>query len=310
MMHFATIITRSHRGYAEVLAGSLDQHAGAPCQLNCLVVDAEAVDPPCLIGRRSQIRFYGLQDLIEQSYMDVLCQKYKAENWDAFRWSLKPVFVSYLLGLDPECPVAFVDPDQFFTGDPHVLFEPLDHSRFLLSPHDRPIDPEAGGLFLDQFTDGMFNGGLFVATAEADEILAWWAKVCAYRCEKNRSAGLFVDQKYLDAVLTNFDRTSWIRHRGVNVASWNLSTRKRELSSHDGVLVDGQPLICVHFSGSTIRMIENGHDSCLTTTLAEYRQQLARCGQPTAPGKPEADGSKSEHSVCSGRWKSILRRFL
>ncbi|MBB3206277.1 hypothetical protein FHS27_002086 [Rhodopirellula rubra] len=279
-MQFATIITESHVGYALALAESIScQVSDADkVQLHCLVVDSDEQQEACQISANTIVRFYRLADVRGGVYFDVIFQKYHGTDFDAFRWSMKPVFVACLLKDCSPDSLAFVDPDQFFVGDPTVLFEQLDRSRFLLSPHDRPIDPSVEGMFTDNFTDGIFNGGLFVCRADAEDILEWWASVCAHRCEVRRELGCFVDQKYLDAVLTNFHSTDWIRHRGANVASWNMHTRRRQLLDHGAIRIDDQPLICVHFSGSTIRMIDYGIDPNLAPALKLYREVLAKHG--------------------------------
>ena len=306
-MHLATIITESHLGYAMTVADSLAKHTNVACEVHCLVVDSATKLKGRDFDDKVAINFYTIDDVQNCPHFDTIFKKYAGTDEDAFRWSMKSVFVRYLLNTGESDSVAFVDPDQFFVGDPATLFEQMATSRFLLSPHDRPIDPAAGGLFYDQFTDGMFNGGLFVARKDAIDILNWWSSVCVHRCEKKASEGLFVDQKYLDAVLTNFPETDWIRHRGVNVASWNMTTRKRHIGPEGQILIDQDPLICVHFSGSTIRQIDGGADSELRQVLSEYRRQLKEFGinlplSQTQPFEPQKD-------VVAGAPTSWLGRF-
>ena len=234
------------------------------------------------------MQFYTTDDVCHREHFGTMLEKYHGIDEDAFRWSLKPVFVGQLIKSIDQT-IAFVDPDQFFYGDPAALFTQTDQARFLLSPHDRPIDPAVGKMFHTNFTGGFFNGGLFVARTDSLDILDWWAAQCAYKCEINPELGLYVDQKYLDAVVTNFTNTDFIRHRGVSVASWNMQTRERKLQQDRSITIDDEPLICIHFTGSTIRMIDFGADACLTDALAEYRKTLLTHGVelPVSQNRPK-----------------------
>ncbi|MEZ6131817.1 MAG: hypothetical protein R3C59_24420 [Planctomycetaceae bacterium] len=308
---FATIITSSHLGYVRTLAQSLGENSEKHCLLHCLIVDGDQTPPAETVNHKADICYYGVDLVAIDQIGTTIREKYLTCYQDAFRWSMKSVFVRFLLCSGKADAVAFVDPDQFFVGNPAVVFEQLSTSRFLLSPHDRPIDPAAGSLFYDQFTDGMFNGGLFVARHDSADVLTWWAKACAHRCEKNSASGLFVDQKYLDAVLTNFSATDWIRHRGVNVASWNMTTRRRSNGPDGQILIDTHPLICVHFSGSTIRMIDQNADPVLAPVLREYRSCLEHHGITLSPDGSGSSKQTSKHVPAKKRsWFSRASTFL
>jgi hypothetical protein len=204
-----------------------------------------------------------------------MVEKYGERSQDSLRWSLKPVFLSYLLERVANEPVAYVDPDQFFVGNPQVLFDLEPTTTMRLSPHWRPIAPASGPVFADNFKDGIFNGGLFVATADAIPALEWWATACLHSCEKSPSQGLYDDQRYLDVLPVYFEGIDWVVHKGVNVASWNRLYLERKRDPEGGVLVEGDPLVCVHFTTSTIRAIDSGEDPCLESVLKEYRRELS-----------------------------------
>ncbi len=84
---------------------------------------------------------------------------------DDFRWSMKPVFISYLLDQGAE-KVLYLDCDMFLFQDPSFLFKKLDTADILLTPHwkiDDPLVDKAS--FLSLFTSGIFTAG-FVAPAK------------------------------------------------------------------------------------------------------------------------------------------------
>lgn len=276
MQHFATIITASHNGYARVLLGSLRKHASEEVRLHVLIVDDErggtrAQDPPGFVRHH-------IGGLADDPWLAAIVERDADSNLDALRWSLKPIFLSYLLASEAASAVAYVDSDQYFVGDPGILFEFDPETRLRLSPHWRPIDPGEGGVFHEQFVDGIFNGGLLVAKKGSNDILSWWASACAYRCEKAPEEGLFVDQKYLDVVPVYFEGVDIIRHKGINVARWNRRYLERSVDADGRILVEHDPLICVHFSPNTIRAIEQGKDPLLEPVLGDYRRDLRREG--------------------------------
>lgn len=291
MRHFATVITASHIGYARVLTASLREHSDDEVRLHVLVVDEQATgrgdggDPPGL-------RRHGLRELHGLPYFEDIVDRYgSADDLDALRWSLKSVFLNHLLTRDSIAAVAYLDADQYFVGDPAVLFDFSPGTRLRLSPHWRPIDPEAGGVFHEQFRGGIFNGGVLVASEEARDVLSWWASVCAHRCETSPEGGLFADQKYLDVVPTYFDGIDVIRHKGVNVARWNRLYLDRRTDSEGRIRVEGDPLVCVHFSRSTIRLIEGGDDPVLEPVFRRYREALREEG--VEPGVNAAESPRA-----------------
>lgn len=278
--HFATIITASHIPYARTLCESLKKNCENDFKLHCLIVDRQASQESTseIKDFQNEIILYNNHECLQNQGVAALFPKYATTSMDSLRWSLKPVFVAQLLKSNAIDAVAFVDSDQFFIGSPAPLFTDHATSRFILSPHDRTVFPDDGQEFHDHLTDGIFNGGLFVARRDAIEILDWWAMACAYRCEKNKPLGLFVDQRYLDLIPTQFSGSTWFKHKGLNVASWNIRMRPR-LTSADGLLTAaGDPIICVHFSANTIRTIDDGEDRCLEPVLSQYRRTLMQYG--------------------------------
>jgi hypothetical protein len=293
MRHFATIITASHTGYARVLLSSIREQTRDEVRLHVVVVDegdpggGRGDDPPGLVR-------HAMGELRDDEHFADITSRYAPSNPDALRWSLKPVFLRHLLERGTAGPVAYVDPDQYFVGDPTVLFDFAPGTRFRLSPHWRPIDPDSGHVFHEQFTDGIFNGGLFVAKRHATDILEWWASVCAYRCEQAQAEGLFDDQKYLDVVPVYFDGVDIIGHKGVNVARWNRRFLERRTDGDGRIFVEGDPLICVHFSPSTVRLIRRGEDPALEPVLRAYRRALRDEGVELHRGESEGDEARRE----------------
>jgi hypothetical protein len=89
-------------------------------------------------------------------------------------------------------------------------------------------------------------------TANARAMLDWWDARLAAFCRNDVQSGLFFDQRWIDLVPGIFERTAIVRHRGCNVAYWNLHARP--LGSGDELrLLSGEPVVFFHFSGFDAR---------------------------------------------------------
>jgi len=188
--------------------------------------------------------------------------------------AVKPAVLRYLLhaGYDR---VLFFDPDvQVFAAlDP--LIDPLDDHDIALTPHMTEAIPLDGKLPTERglLRFGAYNLGFIglANTPAAAAMLDWWSERLERYCfDDVHSSGLFVDQKWMDLVPSLFERTAIVRHRGCNVAYWNLHARR--LSGGDPPrLVSGEPLIFVHFSGFDVREPRR---------LSKYQNRLSFASEP------------------------------
>lgn len=264
---FCTIITKSHFGYAEALATSLHAH-GDDYLLYALVVDSDLRDrsrPGLTVLSLPEVECE-LSGLLARRYLDF-------DKHDEFRWSMKSVLLLYLLGKEKAGKVIFVDPDIAFFKDPRFLFDLLDSSHVLLTPHWRCNDPSKDPVnFRLLMTEGHFNAGFVAVSSGAEEALEWWARICLGRCERAQAEGLFVDQAYLNLLPVYFDKVEIIRHRGCNVANWNLEMNRREQVDGEVMINGNDPVVFIHFTNSTIRGILRGEDGHLRPHLEQWLQ--------------------------------------
>src|SRR6185503_8578755 len=137
MNTFCTIITANYFPKALALFSSIRQF-DADMVLQVLITDNEQIEErfPVPPG----IRMVRVTELSDYSLVDALYKKYAHIEMDFFRWSMKPLFISYLLenGFDK---ILYIDCDMFFFNDYRFLFSELDHSSILLTPHWKNSDP-------------------------------------------------------------------------------------------------------------------------------------------------------------------------
>lgn len=266
-----TIINERYVPFARVLRNSLQKYV-PDLFFEILVVDRHGQ-----IITEVNSRFIPIDDILHSEIARDIYNKYAHTNTDHLRWSLKSVFLLYLLEQHEK--VMFLDPDLYFIGDPAFLFDMLEHANLVLSPHWSEVDPHKyeDGLY-SVMRNGIFNGGLVGATRQAKPVLRWWAGACHYRMEESPQRGVFVDQKYLDLFPLLEENTAIIRHPGCNLTNINLLTCRREWKEGRLWINGNYPPVFIHFTRDTIYNIRQGNDEALRPFLDEYILALHAAG--------------------------------
>lgn len=269
MYHFCTISSGEAFYKVRALAGSLINF-GDEITLHAFVTDSTPENS------QPNVKTYGLQQLADDDLCNKVIERYR-NNADKLRWSLKPAFMHFLLQQKEIDKLIFIDNDIFFFGSFQFLFNLLTEHTVLLTPHYYNDDPSKNQNWLEaNFNRGLFNGGFIGVNRLATSSLLWWAGCCIYRCEKNAIRGLFYDQRYLTLLPVMEESATIVRHKGCNLAGWNLELAPRSLN--DGkVLIDGEfPVIFIHFNEITVRQIVEGRDGLLLPYLEQYEEALKR----------------------------------
>jgi hypothetical protein len=168
--------------------------------------------------------------------------------------AIKPFLLDDLLARDGCGGVVYLDPDT-------VVFSPLDEvcqalaqANIALTPHLSTPEASLEGVMDNEIASlkhGIYNLG-FIAVAPTDtgrRFAAWWADRCYHFCRDDIPHGLFTDQRWIDLVPAFFEGVCILRTPRLNVASWNVATRRITGTVPDDVRVDGEPLGFYHFTG-------------------------------------------------------------
>jgi len=272
MKTFCTIVTADYLPFAKVLYNSLQKNVPGTT-LQVLVIDKNN------FPSSDTFIIHTIASIAHTSFFKEIEKKYAHTNDSHhFRWALKPVFINYLLEHTFQ-QVIYVDPDIFFCGNFSFLFEKLEKSAVLLTPHWRDSDPLVNEEnFLAVFKDGLYNAGFIGASEKGIAAIKWWAGLCHYKMERNKDKGLFDDQRYLNAMPVEFSEVETIRHKGCNLSYWNINSCKREIVNGK-LLINGQyEPIFIHFTEDTIINILNKNDHLLKPCLDEYEESLKEQG--------------------------------
>lgn len=268
----------------------------------------------------SHISIIDSETLCHEGIGKQIHDKYHAENMDHFRWSMKSVLLKYLLEDEKLDRVIYIDNDIHFFSDYAFLFEKLESSRVLLTPHWRPSRPQPDEqMFFESYTQGLYNGGFIGVNRDACEIMQWWAELCLFVCKKDAKLGQFVDQTHLNLFPIYYNKVEVLRHKGCNVANWN-QIECRRIEKNGEVLIEGEyPIVFIHFTATAFRGIYFESDGLLKPYADQFLSRLAKYGKQIDPlyYHPEAivarrRGKKSmlQKIRQSIRLRTRLHRFI
>lgn len=274
---FCTIITADYAPFALALYDSIIRFD--PNKILALFITSGELDDQLKaeMEMRENLLIYR-EDTFQNNKLALsLKTKYALTNSDAYRWSMKPVMMEFLLKKQFER-IIYLDSDIYFFGDYSFLFKKLETSSILLSPHNRCSNPRLDLLnFKLNFLEGLYNGGFIGASKKGIPALQYWANLCLFKCEVDRSDGFYDDQRYLDILPTLFEGVVHINHKGCNVANWNQFECKRTKSPDGKILINLQyPIIFIHFTKSFFYGVLYSSDNILFPYLDEYRKALLK----------------------------------
>lgn len=293
---FATIVSPNYLAYARVLGDSIAQHA-PDAEFRVLIVGRADPHVSAAVNKSGLNVMYA--DDLGLADFDHLAYKFDIVELNT---ALKPSYLKslFVLGFDR---VVYLDPDIRLYDSPAPVVQALDNAQIVLIPHAlAPVMDGSRPSDIDFLRTGSFNLG-FIGLRRGSQtfaLLDWWEERCLSQGFNDPGFGTFVDQKWLDLALCYFNAVHVLRHRGCNVAYWNLHERC-VTSAADHYSVNGEPLIFFHFSGvdtsapQILSRHQNRHILSSGTALAElvrdYCDQLLAAGHSESSRLPYAFGT-------------------
>jgi hypothetical protein len=303
MKTFCTIITADYYPKALALFKSIRKF-NSEISLQVLVADNQPM--PSQFQIPAGIDIIDVRELNEFPMVHELYRKYAHVHMNFFRWSLKPVFITYLLEKGFQKTI-YLDCDMYFFNDYEFLFEELDKSVILLTPHWRNSNPFLGSeSFMSLFTHGIFSAGFIGANKGGLSALHWWANACHFMMAPKPEIGIYDDQKYLDVLPVLFENVKIIRHRGCGVGANREETKRVAVNGQ--VMINGQdPIIFIHFDGQLIEGILKGYDAQLLPYLNEYIKVFEESGSSLSDYIHEITAYANASLIRKLKWKLKLR---
>jgi len=158
--------------------------------------------------------------------------------------------------------LVFVKQESLVLGDLSPVFEILDRTSIVLTPHlVGPLHgPDRIERELNILQSGTYNVGMLgvAATPVAADFLAWWQDCVYAHCRHATPDGMHYEQRWLDLAPGLFGDVHILRDPAYNVGHWNLPDRAVTVAG-DLVLVNGEPCRLFRFSGFDVE-----HPSAMT----------------------------------------------
>lgn len=199
--------------------------------------------------KKMNLAYVTLVTMREFEDEELLAMK-KTRSMREYCWSLSSIFTHYVLTHFPDSEmVTYLDGDLFFFASPEKVFEDFESAggkSILIIPHNLPPSQKK-----KEDSVGKYNVGMLIFRNDENgrACLAWWKERTMEWCYERVEPERFGDQKYLDYFEEKFKGVFVYRHKGANLAGWNIKNYKGRIEKRGGtVFVDGDPLIFFHFS--------------------------------------------------------------
>ena len=243
--HFSTVVSQDHLFKLLAMIASLKSNCN---DFKLYVLCAHDIVWHIL----RKINMSDIVPIMLSEVEDLTLQKAKGDRvFHAYCWTLKPVFLHYVMENYPECQYfAHLDADLFFFASPDNIFLENPAASLFLTHHRNSRD------FLKYYAvTGVFNTGFVGCKNDAIALSAVykWKNQCIAYCpiQEDSVRKLFGDQRYVESWPDEYPGVHIVRGLGVNTALWNIPNYT--VSIMDGkIFVDDHPLIFYHFSGLTI----------------------------------------------------------
>lgn len=184
-----------------------------------------------------------------------------------YYFTCTPSLPLYVLNHYPDIDIiTYLDADLFFFSDPAPLYQEFSgHSIAIISHRFSPV-------FRHLEMHGKYNVAYlsFRRDSNGFSCLKWWREKCIEWCYDRPENGRFADQKYLDEWPVRFQGVMEFRHKGANLAPWNIANYNLHYTQKK-IQIDNDPLIFYHFHG--FRQIA---DWLWDPNLADYKARVPR----------------------------------
>ncbi|MFC1623820.1 glycosyl transferase [Candidatus Omnitrophota bacterium] len=190
-----------------------------------------------------EIEIIALKDF--ENADEELLQAKKNRNRVEYYFTCTPSLPLYIFKNFPEVDlITYVDADIYFFNDPKPVFEEINGHSIAIIEHRFSLRN------MKNLIQGIYNVGWlsFRRDVNAMVCLKWWRDKCNEWCYDRVDGGLFADQKYMDDWPQHFKGVVVLKHKGVNLAIWNMDNYDINVRTNK-VFVDEQSLIFFHFHG-------------------------------------------------------------
>lgn len=219
--------------------------------------------------------------------------------------------------------VLYLDPDVYVFNPLELIHPMMGEDQIGLVPHILAPEETDIGVRLTEMSvteHGIFNlGHLVIRPGENARAFAdWWTARLDRYCFDDRERGLFTDQRWVDLAPAIFDGVRILKAPTLDVASWNLFgrvIRQTEPGNERSFIVDDQPLITYHFSGTgptgthkRVREIFDPGNGATAEIERIYEAAIAARGQAQLEHTPPAFDFFDDGTAVTATARKLYRR--
>lgn len=273
-MIFCTSACLNHLAKTQVLAHSLKKHMPHSKLVVCLI---EKSLPPLTISPV-------IDEIVlakDMGYENFESTIFKYNQYEASCFCKGPLLKYVYDKYSEENSIIYIDSDTKIYSRFEELHKIFLSSNIILTPHfvlppsnTHTIWGENAEILLLRV--GVVNGGFIGVkrSEESENFLKWWClklRNYAFQDEKN---GFFTDQKWLTPALVLFNGIHLFKHRGYNLAFWNVNQYKIT-ETKNTILIENEPLRFFHYSHA--KWLSENIDSkeiIITKLLNQYLKEL------------------------------------
>ncbi len=244
--NFYTVFDKGFLAKGLTLYDSVVRHCPKPFRFWIVCMDAETYD--ILAGMKLPSLFLlRLSDIEDDELRSVKATRSLRE----YCWGLKPSIATHIFTHYPDAEtLMYLDGDLYFYSSIEPVYEEFGNNSVLIIPHHLPAGKKE-----KEKEVGIYNAGMlmFRNDARGRACLEWWRKECNAWCYAKPEPGKLGDQKYLDYFAEKFNGVYVLKNKAVDVAPWNIKNFRGKIKkASGGIMMDGEKLICFHFSSFTL----------------------------------------------------------
>ena len=139
--------------------------------------------------------------------------------------------------------ITYLDSDLYYFSSPKIIFNEIENKSIAIIEH------RFNWIIKRQIKYGKYNVGwiTFKNDMQGLNCVNDWMSDCLNWCYQKVEKNRFGDQKYLNNWPNKYDNLYVIKHKGANVAIWNIGNYKL-LKFKNQVYIDNEKLIFYHFA--------------------------------------------------------------
>jgi len=214
-----------------------------------------------------KVTLISLSEFEDQELLKVKRERQAGE----YCWTCTPSLPLYILKKHSNLEmIAYLDSDLYFYSSPEPIYEEFRNKSIMIIPHR--FSPEKQYL---KEKAGKYNVGMLIFKNNKNglDCLKWWRKKCLEWCFEYYDKGRLGDQLYLNDWPKRFFGVHVLRHKGADVALWNLSQYEIKKINNQ-IFIDDEPLIFYHFNSLKIYANSKSRLRTLIYNISLNKQKL------------------------------------